>query len=323
MADHSNNSNHASRRLVIALAVTAAFVIVEATAGFLSNSLALLSDAAHNFTDVIALGLSWYAIRLSRRPANNTKTFGYHRAGILTALANSTTLGVIAIFIFYEAYQRLLQPEPVQSSLMIGVAALAFIVNLGTAWLIRRHDGDLNVRSAFVHLAGDAVSTLGALIAGIGIALTGWNVLDPLASVLIAALILVSAWGILRETVEILLEGTPRGIEMQTLVGDMIKIPGVRGVHDLHAWSISSNLRTLSAHILTDDITLGQGAFIQRDINLLLLNKYRIAHSALQLECEGCEPDELFCDLDEKIEPQRRQERKEKNLGGLAVESSE
>lgn len=298
MQNTANGPTQAPRRLMLALIVTAAFVVLEAAAGFLSNSLALLSDAAHNLTDVIALGLSWYAMRLSRRPANHAKTFGYHRAGILTALVNSTTLVLIAIFIFYEAYQRLRQPEAVQSSLMIGIAALAFVVNLGTAWLIRQHDGDLNAKSAFVHLVGDAVSTLGAFIAGIGIALTGWSALDPLASALIGLLILVSAWGILRETVDILLEGTPRGVEMDALVGDLMQVAGVRGVHDLHAWSITSNLRALSAHILTNDITVAQGATIQRDINLLLLNKYQIAHSALQLECEGCQPDELFCELE-------------------------
>lgn len=303
MHNHAEASNGASRRLVIALGITAAFVVIEAAAGFLSNSLALLSDAAHNFTDVIALGLSWYAIRLSHRPANPTKTFGYHRAGILTALVNSTTLVLIALFIFFESYQRLLRPESVQSSLLIGVAALAFIVNLVTAWLIRRHDGDLNVRSAFVHLAGDALSTLGALLAGIGIALTGWNVFDPIASTLIGLLILVSAWGILRETVEILLEGTPRGIEMDTLVDDMMQIEGVRGVHDLHAWSITANLRALSAHVLTDDISVGEGAAIQRTINQMLVNRYGIAHATIQLECEGCEPDYLFCELETNGRP--------------------
>jgi cobalt-zinc-cadmium efflux system protein len=284
--------------LVIALVLTAAFVIIETAAGLYSNSLALLADAGHNLTDVAALALSWYAMRLSRRPANQTKTYGYHRAGILAALLNSTTLAVIAIFIFAETIARLRSPESVQSSVIIAVAALAFVVNLGTAWLLRRHDGDLNMRSAFIHLAGDALSTLGTLVAGIGIALTGWNILDPLASVLIGLLILVSAWQVLRETIDILLEGAPRGIEMNTLVGDLLEVQGVRGVHDLHAWSITANLRALSAHILTEDITLGQGASVQRDINVLLLNKYQIAHTTLQLECEDCMPDDLFCELD-------------------------
>jgi len=301
---HGMEGHSAGKRLMISLAVTAVFVIFEAAAGFAANSLALLTDAAHNFTDVLALGLSWYAMRLTARPAYSGKTFGYHRAGILAALVNSATLVVIALGIFYEAYQRLLAPPQVQANILIGVAALAFIVNLGTAWLIRRgSENDLNVRSAFVHLTGDALSTLGALIAGIGIAFTGAQILDPLASMLIAILILLSGWGIVRETVSILLESTPRDIDMSVLVRDMQAMRGVKSVHDLHVWSISSSLRALSAHILTDDVSISRGAQIQRDINLLLLNKYQIAHATIQLECEGCEPDDLFCELDGNERP--------------------
>lgn len=292
-------SNATSKRLLLALGFTALFVVFEAAAGFAANSLALLTDAAHNVTDVIAVALSWYAVRLTMRPAHSGKTFGYHRAGILAALVNSATLVVIALGIFYEAYQRLLVPPQVQANILIGVAALAFVVNTGTAWLLRRGSAnDLNVRSAFIHLAGDALATLGALVAGVGIALSGAQILDPLASVLIAILILLSGWSVVRETVSILLESTPRDLDLTALVRDMRHVSGVRGVHDLHAWSISSNLRALSAHILTEDISISHGAAIQRDINALLASKYQIAHSALQLECEGCEPDDLFCELE-------------------------
>jgi cobalt-zinc-cadmium efflux system protein len=294
---HSANST-TSTRLLLALALTALFVVFEAAAGFAANSLALLTDAAHNFTDVLALGLSWYAMRLTARPAYSGKTFGYHRAGILAALVNSATLVVIALGIFYEAYQRLLAPPQVQANILIGVAALAFIVNTGTAWLIRRgSENDLNVRSAFVHLAGDALSTLGALIAGIGIAFTGAQILDPLAGVLIAMLILLSGWGIVRETVSILLESTPRDIDMSAMVRDLLRVESVRSVHDLHVWSISSSLRALSAHVLTDDMPISAGARVQREINEILSKEYGIAHATLQLECAGCEPDLLYCDL--------------------------
>lgn len=285
-------------RLALALALTLAFVVFEALAGSYAHSLALLTDAAHNFTDVIALALSWYAIRLTTRPAHSGKTFGYHRAGILAALANSTTLVVISVGIFYEAYQRILQPLRVEANILIGVAAVAFVINAGTAWLVKRgSENDLNIRSAFVHLAGDAVSTLGAVLAGIGIKFTGLQILDPLVSILIGVLILWSAWGILRETVGILLESTPHDVDMSRMVRDLLQVNGVRGVHDLHVWSINQSMRALSAHLLTDDVPISAGAAIQRQINDVLLHKYEIAHATLQLECEGCEPDLLYCDL--------------------------
>ena len=275
-----------------------AFVGFEAIAGLWGNSLALLSDAGHNLTDVIALGLSWYAIRLSTQPANATKTFGYHRAGILVALVNSTTLVVIALGIFYEAYQRFLSPSEVQANILIGVGIVAFLINAGTAWLVKRgSENDLNLRSAFVHLMGDVISTIGAILAGVVIAFTGMNWLDPLVSVFIGLLILWNAWGILRETVDILLESTPRDIDMNKMVHDLTSVNGVRGVHDLHVWSLTQSLRALSAHIVTDDISISGGAVIQREINEIASHKYNIGHATLQLECVGCEPDLLYCDI--------------------------
>ncbi len=294
----ADTANLTARRLGLALLITAAFVVVEALAGFYANSLALLTDAAHNFTDVIALALSWYALRLATRAAHSGKTFGYHRAGILVALINSTTLAVIALGIFWEAYRRFIAPPGVQANILIVVAAVAFLVNTGTALLVRRgSESDLNLRSAFVHLAGDAISTLGAVLAGMAIKLTGQQWLDPLVSVFIALLILWNAWVIARESVDILLEGTPRGVDMRLMVRDLLQIKGVRGVHDLHVWSITQDMRALSAHVLTDDIPISAGATIQGEINEMLVHKYHIAHATLQLECEGCQPDLLYCDL--------------------------
>ncbi len=284
--------------MALALVITLVFVVIEAGAGILANSLALLTDAAHNLTDVIALALSWYAVRLTLRPANSEKTYGYHRAGILIALFNSTTLVIIALGIFYEAYQRLLNPPPVEAGLMTVVAAAAFVVNLVTALLVRPgSEHDLNQRSAFIHLAGDALATLGALVAGVLIMATGWYILDPLVSVLIGLLIVWNAWLIIRESVEILLEGTPRDIDVATLVKDVQQVDGVRGVHDLHVWSITQQMRALSAHILVDDEPISGAAIIQRQINAVLNNRYHIAHATLQLECVGCEPDTLYCEL--------------------------
>jgi cobalt-zinc-cadmium efflux system protein len=300
---HSHLSDLASqttKRILLSLGLTALFVLVEVIAGIWGNSLALLTDAAHNFTDVIALGLSWYALRLSTQPANATKTFGYHRAGILVALANSTTLVLIALGIFYQAYRRLLSPPEVNSTILISVGAVAFFINLGTALLVKKgSEHDLNLRSTFLHLMGDVLSTLGAVLAGVVIAFTSWNWLDPLVSVLIGALILWNAWGILRQTVHILLESTPASINIDTMVEDLNRVPGVQGVHDLHVWSINESLRALSAHIVTDDVRISEGARIQQDINEVLVHKYGIQHATLQLEWNGHGHNSLlYCEIE-------------------------
>lgn len=290
-----------TKRLALSLSLTAAFVIVEIFAGIFSNSLALLTDAAHNFTDVVALGLSWYALRIAAKPANAGKTFGYHRVGILVALVNSTTLILIAFGIFYEAWKRLLTPPVVDSGILIGVGAVAFLVNAGTAWLVHKgSEHDLNLRSTFLHLMGDVLSTLGAVAAGIIIAFTAWNWLDPFVSILIGGFILYNAWKVLRQTIHILLESTPEHIDMPTMVSEIRKVDGVRDVHDLHVWSISESLRMLSAHVVIDNVSIGEGVSIQQNINELLTHGYNIQHATLQLECEGCGNGLLYCDFDER-----------------------
>ncbi len=286
-------------RLALSLVLTLIFVVVEAAAGFFSNSLVLLTDAAHNLTDVLALGISWFAMHLTAQPANSRQTYGWHRAGILAALVNSTTLVLISLGIFYEAWRRLMSPPEVQAGILVGVGAVALVVNLVTALLVRKgSEHDLNLRAAFVHLMGDVLSTLGAVAAGVVIFFTGWNLLDPLVSVLIGLMILWSAWGILRETVDILLEATPRDVDMNSLVREIVQIPGVLGVHDLHVWSISRGLRTMSAHILTEDVPLSSGSNIQAQVSEVLARRFNIAHATLQLECVGCDPDLLYCDIE-------------------------
>lgn len=287
-----------TQRLSLSLFLTLAFVILEAAAGIFANSLALLTDAAHNLTDVIALGLTWFAVRITAQPANAQKTYGYHRAGILVALLNSTTLVLISLGIFYEAYRRFMSPPEVQPNILIGVGLIAVVINLGTALLVHRgSQHDLNLRSAFVHLMGDVISTVGAVIAGVIIYFTNANWLDPLVSVLIGFLILYNAWGILRDAVDILLESTPRDVDIQSLVKDIAQVDGVLGIHDIHVWSLTQSLRTMSAHILTDDRHISAGTEIQRQINVLLNHRYNIAHTTLQLECVDCFPDSLYCDL--------------------------
>ena len=284
------------RRLALSLIITLAFVFVEIAAGIFSNSLALLTDAAHNFTDVLALALSWWALRLTSQPPNQNKTYGYHRAGILVALANSTTLVVIALGIFYEAYRRFITPPEVQADVLIGVGVVAVVINVVTALLVRRGaEHDLNIRSAFLHLMGDVLSTVGAVIAGVIIRYTDWNWLDPLVSVLIGFLILWSAWSIVREAIDILMEGTPTDIDIDTMIQDIISVEGVRGVHDLHVWSITQSMRTLSAHLVTDDLAISEGASIQARVNEVLFHKYKVNHATLQLECDDCVPNRMYC----------------------------
>jgi len=304
---HSHAHSHlqeaaqqSTTRLSISLFLTLIFVFIETAAGIFSNSLALLTDAAHNLTDVIALGLSWFAIKLTTRPANKHKTYGYHRAGIIVALVNSTTLVLISIWIFYEAWHRFVSPPEVQSGILIGVGLIAVVINLVTALLIHRgSEHDLNLRSAFVHLMGDVLSTIGAVIAGVIIYFTKVNWLDPFVSVLIGFLILYNAWGILRDALDILLEAVPRDIDSTKLVDDMLQVQGVLGVHDLHVWSLTQSLRTMSAHILTDDLSISVGANIQRQINEIVYHRYNIGHATLQLECVDCFPDSLYCDLND------------------------
>lgn len=301
MAGHTHPHGHGSQtrfRLALSLFLTLGFVVFEALAGWYAHSLALLTDAAHNLTDVAALALTWYAHRLAEQPAHAGKTFGYHRVGILAALVNSTTLALISAYIFYEAYQRFLDPPPVAADILMEVGGAAFVVNLLTAWLVSHGaEHDLNLRSAFLHLLGDVFSTLGAILAGVGIWFTGMNWLDPLASALIGVLILWNAWLVLRETIDILLEATPADIEMSTMVRDLMQIEGVRGVHDLHVWSLSRSLRALSAHIVVDDMAISEAARIQHRIGEAIGHRYSINHWTLQLECGHCQSEALYCDL--------------------------
>lgn len=291
-------SRSTSRRLAASLGLTAAFVMVEIAGGLYANSLALLTDAAHNITDVLALALTWWALRATTKPAHSGRTYGNHRAGILVALVNSTTLVLISLGIFYDAYRRLLASPVVKADVLIGVGMAAVIVNLVTALMVRHgSEHDLNLRSAFIHLMGDAFSTVGAVVAGIVIRFTGLNWLDPLVSIFIGLLILWNAWGILRESVNILMEATPSDVDVQAVLDSILQVEGVRGVHDLHIWSITRGLRTLSAHILTDDIPISIGAKIQAAVSELLDHTYGIAHATLQLECEGCIPADLYCDI--------------------------
>jgi cobalt-zinc-cadmium efflux system protein len=282
-------SQPAIRRLAFSLALTLLLIAAEAIAGWISNSLALLTDAAHNATDAIALALSWYALRMATRPTTNKQTFGRHRVGILVALFNSTTLVLLSIGVFVEAYHRFQAPPVVDTRWMIGAGLVAFAVNGITALLVQHgSEHDLNLRSAYVHLMGDVLSTVGAIVAGVLIALTGASWFDPMASILIGLLILWNAWGILQETLEILLEDVPRDIDLAEMVTELLQVQGVLGVHDLHVWSITRDLRMLSAHVVADEASLRETSDILRRMNAMLEARFHIRHATLQLENEDC-----------------------------------
>lgn len=282
-------------KLVLALVLTSLFVIGEFIAGLVANSLALVSDAGHNLTDALAVGFSLWAMSLAKKKATPDKTFGYYRAGILAAALNAGTLVLIALFIFYEGIGRLLHPEPVEGGIIIVVAAIAVVLNGAIAFMLSAGSDDLNVRSTFVHMAGDALSAVGAIIAGVGILLTGWQFLDPLVSFLIGLFILWSSWGIVKEAVNILMEGTPAGLNMGQLISDMNSVEGVNTVHDVHVWTIGHDMLALSAHVNTGNCTVMAASQCFARLNELLETKYEIVHSTLQAECAGCDPNGQYC----------------------------
>ncbi len=239
------------RDLTITLAITAGYCLVEFVGGVLTNSLALLSDAGHMFADVAAIGLSLFALWLAQLPPTASKTFGYHRVEILAALVNALFLWVIVALIFAEAYRRLLSPPAVKSVGMIVIGAIGLGVNIASLLVLRGSQAEsLNVRAAFVHVLGDALGSVGAVVAGVAILVADWAVADPLASAAIGLLILYSSWEIIRDAVDILMQSTPRGMRAQEVEECLLHIQGVRQVHDLHIWSLTSGRYHLSAHLV-------------------------------------------------------------------------
>ncbi|HEX8071299.1 MAG TPA: cation diffusion facilitator family transporter [Pyrinomonadaceae bacterium] len=250
--DHHEHRAHGSRRrLALVLALTAVYMLAEALGGWWANSLALLADAGHMLTDAAALALALFAAWFSARPATAAKTFGYYRLEILAALVNGVVLVVIALFICYEAYGRWLDPKPVAGGVLVVVAAGGLAVNLACAWLLHgAHADDLNVRGAWLHVLGDALGSVGALVAGALVALKGWYAADPLISALISGLIIWSSWHLIREATNVLLEGTPAHINLASVEAVILQTDGVEGVHDLHVWTITSGRDALSAHVV-------------------------------------------------------------------------
>ncbi len=277
------------RVLRISLLVTAAYILLLVWAGIRAHSLALLSEAGHNLSDFFALLLSLVALFFQSRPPSATKTYGYHRAGVLAALINAASLVVVAFLIFYEAFKRLRMPEDVHGGLMMWVAAVGVVMNGLIAWMLYRSSRDVNMRSVFLHEIGDTVSTAAVIVGGWAIMVTDQWWIDSALSFGIGALILWSAFGIVRETLNILLEGTPRGMEVAHIEQAIRAIDGVNDVHDLHVWSIGSETHALSAHISIADIPPSESESILSKVKQRLHGEFHIDHTTIQFECKDCE----------------------------------
>jgi len=274
--------------LRISLAATLGYVLLTLIAGLRAHSLALLSEAGHNVSDFLALLLSFVAVYFQTRPADSERTFGYQRAGVVAAFVNAATLLVISLGIGIEAIHRLSHPVQVDPHTMMWVAAAGVVMNGVIAALLWGVARDVNLRSAFLHMAGDTLSTAAVIAGGFGILWTGQNWIDPVLSLVIAALILWSSLGIVRETLNILLEGTPEGISLPEIRQKMEAVDGVMDVHDLHVWSLGSHSRALSCHVTIADIPPSASACILAQLNHVLKDHFHIAHTTVQFEHVGC-----------------------------------
>jgi cobalt-zinc-cadmium efflux system protein len=298
---HSHGHSHAptnvsSAAMGAAVALTLVFVGIEAVSGWLAHSLALLSDAGHNLADAAALGFSWYALRIAHKPSHEGMTFGYHRVGIFAALANAVSLVLIAVFIGWEALGRIRHPEVANGTVMIGVAAAGIVVNLAIGlWLHKGSKDDLNIRSVYLHMLGDAISAFGVVIAGVLVRLWASPLADPAVSLLIAALILYSSYGVLRESFNVLLEGTPVGLDMTGVVSAIRSVRGVLDVHDLHVWMVGPGVVACSCHILVAEQSIREGQQVLRAVVHDMEHRFNITHTTVQVEVEGCEADDMYC----------------------------
>jgi len=288
---------HPTRHLGLAILINAVIFIVELIGGLLTNSLALISDAFHNLSDVVALILSFGAARLARKKPSAEKTYGYGRFEILAALINAVTLVAIGGYIIYEGILRLMNPAPVAGKWMIIIAVVGFLANTASALLLR---GDakqnLNSRSAYLHLMTDALESLGVIVVGILIYWKGWYLLDPLVSIVIGIFIIKSTWEILSETVEMLTEGTPRSISLHAVADFMHAFSGIENVHHLHIWSVGSGFKALSAHLVVSNRLISEGELITTDLAKALKDKFDIDHPTFQLESIPCQDQGILVD---------------------------
>lgn len=287
--DHHHHRQAGQKGLFITLILTGLVMLAEFLGGWISGSLALLSDAGHMLTDVLAIALSLLAMRFALQPATEKKTYGFFRLEILAALINGITLILLSGYIFYEAYQRFLQPAQIKSGLMIIVAVIGLLANLAGFFILKSSSKhSLNVRGAFLHIIGDLLSSVAVVIGGFLIKFTGFYLIDPILSIVIGLVILKGAYDLVKESVEILLEATPVGIEGREVETALRTIDGVRTVHHLHIWSLSSGIHALSAHVQIDDQMTSQSDALLEEIQELLEHKFGILHTTIQFECTEC-----------------------------------
>jgi len=278
-----------SATLKVALGLTCVVLLVELAGGLASHSLALLSDAGHVLTDVFALGLAWFAVAQANRPADQRRSYGYHRVSILAALLNSLVLIGIVIAIGFEAVRRLANPQPVHGDIVIVAALAGIAINAYVVFGLRRDTHSLNMRAALIHVIGDIGASVGVVLAGVVILLTGWLPIDPLLSIAIAVLIALGAWRIVRETVNLLMEGTPREINLGAVTAEITGTGRITGMHDLHVWALSSDEMALSVHVVVDDCPLGEAEHVVRDLEKRLCDRFAIGHTTIQVEsCHPC-----------------------------------
>ena len=296
MHDHAVAGASLTKKLVVASLATFLFVLTELSIGIFANSLSLIGDALHNFTDTLALLLALFAVRLERRPPNVVKSYGYHRAGVLAAFINAGTLAAFTLFIFIEAIARLRVPKPVNAGWMLITAIVALALNASiTLWLRREGRSDLNIRSAVLHMLGDAFSSAAIIVASILISLTGMAFWDPAMSMVIGVLILWSSWGVFREALNLLLEGTPSNIDPASVQRSLAKIDGVYGVHHLHIWALGASRAALSCHLMVGDIAVKSTGSLLDRVNHMLEHDYRIVHTTIQFEFSNCDIDDPYC----------------------------
>jgi cobalt-zinc-cadmium efflux system protein len=294
---HHSHAHGTGWILRLSFVATLVFTGFEVYAGFRSGSLALLSDAGHNFTDALALLLAAVGLYLQEKPANQIKTYGYQRAGVIAAFLNASTLIVISIFIFWEAGNRIIRPQLVNERIMVWVAGAALILNGAImAALHRGQKGDLNVRAAFIHMLGDALGAIAIIGGAVVMSFTGWSYIDPALSIALGLLIIYTAWDIIRESLNILLEGLPRGLELTNVTAAMGGIEGVLDVHDLHIWSLGSSTHALSSHVLIEDMPPSASERILKRINEVLCG-FNIHHSTIQFEHVPCVLSDSGCKM--------------------------
>lgn len=294
--DHSGHTHgldaHSGGKqdLLVALAITVLMMVAEVVGGLLSNSLALLSDAGHMFTDNLALLLSFFAMKFAAMPATDRKTFGFYRLEILAAFVNGIVLVLISCYIVYEAYLRILDPEPVAGKLMLVVAAVGLAANIVGAFVLNKHSAtSLNIRGAYLHIIGDALSSVGVVIGGLVILYTGWSLVDPILSILIALVIIYGAWALVKESINILLESVPSHINIDEVASELQKIEGVREAYHIHIWTITSGVYSMSAHVVIDDQLVSRNRELLDRISDTVARKFKVVHVTVQIECEKCD----------------------------------